>query len=89
MVLQLDEKEKTNDDHNVVDVADVNTSAQAPTAEKKLNADQQEIHSSCNTEAVHSNAKLSQNDVSPPVVRKMLDDRYIILKTIGHGRYAK
>lgn len=23
------------------------------------------------------------------VVRKVLDDRYLILKTIGHGRYAK
>jgi hypothetical protein len=28
-------------------------------------------------------------DHVPKVEHKILDDRYLLLKTIGHGRYAK
>lgn len=32
---------------------------------------------------------LSSEDERPRSVRRILDDKYILLKTIGHGRYAK
>jgi hypothetical protein len=32
---------------------------------------------------------LSSEEERPRTVRRILDDKYILLKTIGHGRYAK
>ena len=34
-------------------------------------------------------AAIAVNEEQEKVTRKVLDDRYLLLKTIGHGRYAK
>ncbi len=35
------------------------------------------------------NHQKTEQEELPRVEHKLLDDRYLLLKTIGHGRYAK